>query len=128
MKIRKFLMLMGVLVALSPSVDAAPGEIEVGVLINRVIAGEDFVGEEVTITGIALNDTTANDRLVNIGTKATYDSSTYLNFVSVYDTSASIKKGKRVSMRVKVETASAHNLGQQQIVMIETAFLECVSC
>ena len=128
MKIKKLLMLMGVLMAFSPIVDAAPDEIEVGVFIDRVIAGEDFVGHEVTITGIALNDTTTNDRLVNIGTKATYESSSYLNFVSVYDTSASVKKGKRVSMRVKVETASAHKSGQQQFVMIETAFLECVSC
>jgi len=116
------------LTALSLPANSTPEEIEVGALIKRVIAGEDFSGKEIVVTGIALNQTTSGDRLVNIGTNETYKSRAYLNFVSVYDTSVTIKEGKYVSVRVQVETSMATKLGGKSTVLIESAFLECLSC
>jgi len=42
-------------------------EINVGVLINQVISGENFEGREIIISGVALNATEAG--LLNIGTQ-----------------------------------------------------------
>lgn len=128
MRTGTFIATLIILLGFSFTVGAVPDEIEVGAFIDRVIAGEDFADTEITVTGIALNQTTSQDHLVNIGTKETYQSGAYLNFVSVYDTSVTIEKGSHVTLRVSVETASAHNLGDQWAVLIETAFLECLSC
>ena len=108
--------------------ESAVEEIEVGVLIQRVIAGEDFSGKEIIVSGVALNQTTSRDRVVGIGTSETYNSSGYLNFVSVYDTTVMIKEGKNVSVRVLIETSMATKLGGKSVVMIESAFVECVAC
>ena len=113
---------------LSLPANSAPEEIKVGALIERVIDGEDFSGKEIIVSGVALNQTTSGDRLVNIGTDETFRSGAYLNFLSVYDTSVTIKEGKYVSVRVQVESSMAANLGGKATVLIESAFLECLSC
>lgn len=121
--------LLCVMCAVSPlTANSAPEEVEVGALIKRVIAGEDFSGKEIVLKGVALNQTTTGDRLVNIGTNETYKLRAYLNFVSVYDTSAMIKEGKHVIVRVLIETSMATKLGGKSTVMIESAFMECVAC
>lgn len=126
-KISGVLMFM-LIAAFSLTANATPEEIEVGALIKRVIDGEDFSGKEIIVSGVALNQTTSGDRLVNIGTNETYKSRAYLNFVSVYDTSVTIKEGKYVSVHVQVETSMATKLGGKSTVLIESAFLECLSC
>lgn len=103
-------------------------EVDVGNLINRVIAGEDFSGREIVISGVALNQTSSGDGLVNIGTNETYKSGAFLNFVSVYDTSVTIKEGKYVSVRVMIESSMATKMGGKSVVLIESAFVECIAC
>jgi len=112
----------------SSGAESAPRQYDVGALIDRVIAGEDFVGHEVTITGIALSSATSGDGLVNIGTVETYESDSYLSFVSVYGSNFSVEKGRRVTLNVKVERAFASELNGRWIVGIETVLLECLSC
>jgi hypothetical protein len=121
-------LLCGLLVVSSVAAQSAPEEIEVGALIERVISGEDFSGKEIILKGVALNQTTTGDHLVNIGTRETYQSGAHLNFVSVYDTSVTIKKGTYATVKVLVETSSAYNLGGQWTIVIETAYLECIAC
>ena len=108
--------------------NAETEQFDVGTLIDRVIAGEDFSGQELIISGVALNETTSWDRLVNVGTRATYQSGAYSNFVSVYDTSVKIEQGANVKIQVLVETSMATTMGGKSFVTIETAFRECVSC
>ena len=74
-------------------------EISVGILIERVIAGEDFSGQEIIVKGIALNETTSGDRLVNLGTMETFRSSAYENYVSIYDVDMVIRKGANIRVR-----------------------------
>jgi hypothetical protein len=103
-------------------------EIQVGALIDRVIAGEDFAGKKLIISGVALITTTTNERLVNLGTRKTHNSGAFENFVSVYDTDVLITQGKDVSVQVLIETSSAAKLGDRSFVMIESAFIGCVDC
>ena len=121
---------LAALILISPSVQAesSAAQIEVGALINRVIAGEDFSGKEIVVSGVALNKTSSADRLVNIGTNETYKSGAYLNFVSVYDVSVTINEGKYVSVRILIESSMATKMGKESVVLIESAFVECVSC
>jgi len=115
-------------ILLSAQADAETEQIDVGTLIDRVIAGEDFSNQEIVIIGVALNQTTSGDRLVNVGTRATYQSGAYSNLISVYDTSVKIEQGTNVKILVLVETSMAATLGGKSFVTIETAFRECVSC
>ena len=115
-------------ILLSVQAHAETEQVDVGSLIDRVIAGEDFSNQEIIISGVALNQTTTGDRLVNVGTRATYQSGAYLNFVSVYDTSVTIKEGANVKIRVFVEISRASTIGGNPTVMIETAFRRCLSC
>ena len=116
-------------VLLGVQVNAETEQIDVGTLIDRVIAGEDFSGQELIVSGVALNQTTSGEgRVVNVGTRETYKSGSYLNFVSVYDTSVTIKEGAVVRLLVAVEMSRAANLGGESYVMIDTAFRECLSC
>jgi len=115
-------------ILLSVQANAETEQIDVGTLIDRVIAGEDFSGQEMIIRGVALNKTTSGDRLVNIGTRESYQSGVYLNFVSVYDTSVTIREGAVVRIRVVVEMSRAATVGGTPTVLIETAFRECLSC
>lgn len=103
-------------------------EISVGVLIERVIAGENFSGREIIVSGVALNKTTSGDRLVNIGTMETFRSSAYENFISVYDVGVVIRKGATVRIRIYVDESSAAILGGKNFVVIETTYRDCVSC
>ena len=103
-------------------------EISVGILIERVIAGEDFSGQEIIVKGIALNETTSGDQLVNLGTMETFRSSAYENFVSVYDVGVVIRKGAKVRIRIYVDESSAAVLGGKNFVVIETTYRDCVSC
>ncbi len=112
----------------SVQANAEAEQIDVGTLIDRVIAGEDFSGQEIIISGVALNQTTSGDRLVNVGTRKTYQSGAYLNFVSVYDTNVIIKEGAVVRVRILVEMSRAVTSGGKSFVMIDTAFRECLSC
>lgn len=105
-----------------------PEEIIVGVLIERVIAGEDFSGQDIIVRGIALNETTSGGRLVNLGTMETFRSSAHENYVSIYDVGVVIKKGMNVRVLVHVEDSSAYVLGGKNIVLIETAYRNCVAC
>ncbi len=115
-------------VTLALPVNSSPEQIEVGALIERVIGGEEFSGKEIVVSGIALTQTSSGNDLLNIGTNATYKSGAYLNFISVYDTSVAIKEGKYVSVRIQIETSMATKLGGKSVVLIESAFLECLSC
>ena len=115
-------------VTLALPVNSSPEQIEVGALIKRVIGGEEFSGKEIVVSGIALTQTSSGNDLLNIGTSATYKSGAYLNFISVYDTSAVIKEGKYVSVRIQIETSMATKMGGKSVVLIESAFLECLSC
>ena len=103
-------------------------EISVGILIERVIAGEDFSGQEIIVKGIALNETTSGDRLINLGTMETFRSSAYENFVSVYDVGVVIRKGAKVRIRIYVDESSAAVLGGKKFVVIETTYRDCVAC
>ena len=117
-----------VTILFSVQASAETEQVDVGTFIDRVIAGENFSNQEIVISGVALNQTTSADRLVNVGTRATYQSGAYLNFVSVYDTSVTIKEGDNVRIRVLVETSMASTIGGKPTVLIETAFRECISC
>ena len=114
--------------ALSLPAKSSPEQIEVGALIKRVIGGEEFSGKEIVVSGIALTQTSSGNDLLNIGTNATYKSGAYLNFISVYDTSVAIKEGKYVSVRIQIESSMATKMGGKSVVLIESAFLECLSC
>lgn len=107
---------------------AGPEEIDVGLLIERVISGEDFSGRELVITGVALNQSTPQDDLVTLATPDTYRSNVYDNFVSVYDTSVIIEKGAVVRVRVHVEQSFFVAVGAKRFVAIQTEFRECLSC
>ena len=107
---------------------AAVEQIEVGALIQRVIAGEDFSGKEVTVTGVSLNRTTTGMGLLNVGTPETYRSQYFENYVSVYDTPIILPEGKRVAIRISIESSIAAKIGGKSIVTIEAAFLECIKC
>jgi hypothetical protein len=129
MKIRSLLAIGVMIFAASMSLaDSAIEEIDVGDLIERVIAGEDFSGKEIIVSGVALNQTTSGARLVNVGTSDTYNSSSYTNYVSVYDTTVMIKKGKNVSLRILVDTSMATKIGGKSFVVIESAFVKCIVC
>lgn len=107
---------------------ADPEEIDVGDFINRVVQGEDFSGQQVLLTGVALGDVSSGDRLLNIGTLSTYSSGAYENYVSVYDTTQNIRKGSRVVMLIEVESSSGYELGGKGIVLIEAVYQSCQSC
>lgn len=107
---------------------ADPEEIDVGDFINRVVQGEDFSGQQVLLTGVALGDVSSGDRLLNIGTLSTYSSGAYENYVSVYDTTPNIRKGSRVVMLIEVESSSGYELGGKGIVLIEAVYQSCQSC
>ncbi len=117
-----------VTILFSVQASAETEQVDVGTFIDRVIAGENFSNQEIVISGVALNQTTSADRLVNVGTRATYQSGAYLNFVSVYDTNVIIKEGAVVRVRVVVEMSRAVTSGGKSFVMIDTAFRECLSC
>ena len=121
-----FVIMLSVTLALP--VNSSPEQIEVGALIERVIGGEEFSGKEIVVGGIALTRTSSGNDLLNIGTSATYKSGAYLNFISVYDTSVAVKEGKYVLVRIQIETSMATKLGGKSVVLIESAFLECLSC
>jgi hypothetical protein len=106
-------------------VNSAKGEdgdaldLNCGELISRVMAGEDFAGRELIISGTALNDTESG--LVNVGTHATYRSKSFDNFVSVYEVGEHVKAGSHVWFRVKVEESSAARMPDGAIfVLIDT--------
>jgi len=113
----------------NPAVDASPpesvGEAEDVVeitaddLISRVIAGEDFAGQRLTISGVALSD--VQDGLVNVGTRADYDAESFDNFVSVYGVDATIREGEDVELTAVVESSSASDIGGQTFVLIEAS-------
>ena len=103
-------------------------ELDVGSFISQVTQGEDFSGTEIVLSGIALTNVSGGDKLVNIGTQATYNSGAYENFVSVYDVTSNVRKGSQITVRVKVDSAEGYELGGKNIVLIETNFLSCVSC
>lgn len=107
---------------------ADPEKIDVGDFINRVVQGEDFSGQQVLLTGVALGDVSSGDRLLNIGTLSTYSSGAYENYVSVYDTTPNIRKGSRVVMLIEVESSSGYELGGKGIVLIEAVYQSCQSC
>ncbi len=115
-------------ILLAVQANAETEQIDVGTLIDRVIAGEDFSGQVIILSGVALNQTTSRDRLVAVGTRATYQSGAYSNLISVYDTSVKIEKGTNVKILVLVEISMAATLGGKSFVTIETAFRECISC
>lgn len=94
-------------------------------LINLVLGGEDFAGQTLTVSGVALNDTEGG--LVNVGTQETYRSGVYENFISVYDVPMQVKAGTSVRVRVIVESSSATEFPNgKTFVVLESAFLELV--
>ncbi|MGJ3247132.1 MAG: hypothetical protein ACFE0I_13810 [Elainellaceae cyanobacterium] len=87
--------------------------------MSRVIAGEDFAGQQLTISGVALSD--VQDGLVNVGTRADYDAKSFDNFVSVYGVDAVIREGQDVELTAVVESSSASDIGGQTFVLIEAS-------
>ena len=76
-----------------------------------------------TLAGIALNATEGG--LVNLGTRDTYRSGVFENFVSVYDVTRQVRPGSEVRFHVTVESSRAVKLPNGSIlVLIETACLE----
>jgi hypothetical protein len=96
-------------------------EMSAGTMISRVIAGTDFSGRTLVVSGYALNRTDGG--LVNVGRSQDLSSARVLNFVSVYDVPKTIPAGSKVRFRVHVETSRAIKLpGGETAVLIETAF------
>ena len=98
----------------------------IGDLIERVIDGEDFTGKEIDVRGVVLDQTDSG--LVSLGTRATYQSAGYLNFISVYETSMTLRKGSDVTLRIMVEMSRGSKVGDQSVVMFDSAFVKCLSC
>ena len=104
--------------------DEYPGRIGVGQLIESVISGEDFVGKEFVISGIALSSTQFNNTgstgggVLHVGTKATYQSGVYTNFVSIYGVTSAIAEGDNVLIWVSVEESSATKIGSETYISI----------
>lgn len=107
---------------------AAQDSLTVDALIDRVISGEDFTDRTLIVSGVALNASTATNSLLNLGSRETFESGRFLNFISVYDTSANIAEGQFVRIRVLVETSQATKVGGESVVAIETVFEKCISC
>lgn len=101
---------------------------DVSSFIDRVIEGEDYSGQEVVIRGIALGEVSDGDRLVNIGTQATYNSGAYENFVSVYDVATDVREGNQITMRIKIDSTAGYELGGKNFVLIEATYKACTSC
>jgi hypothetical protein len=91
--------------------------LECGELIQRIADGEDFAGQVLTISGIALGD--ANGGLLNIGTRKTFESHVFENFVSVYEVSRYVTEGTPVTLRVRVERSFAVTMEGKRFVTIE---------
>ena len=103
-------------------------EINVGTLIDRVIAGEDFAGQELVLSAVVLDGGSSGSGLLNLGTRETYRSGSFDNYVSVRASSRVLKKGTSARIRVKVKESSAYRIGGETFVIIETVFLECLEC
>jgi len=104
-----------------PSKTEGALEMSAGKMISRVIAGTDFSGRTLVVSGYALNRTDGG--LVNVGRSQDLSSARVLNFVSVYDVPKTIPAGSKVRFRVHVETSRAIKLpGGETAVLIETAF------
>lgn len=92
-------------------------EITAGDLISKVIAGENFEGQQLSISGVAFSD--MQDGLVNMGTRADYNAESFDNFISVYEVDAAIQEGQDVELTAIVESSSASDIGGQTFVLIE---------
>ena len=102
--------------------------IPVGELIKKVISGKNYAGKEITVSGIALNQTNSGSSLLNLATPKTFKSGVYKNFISIYGVQEKIGKGNTVVIRIKVEESISTKMGKEDIVLVESAFLECFSC
>ena len=93
-----------------------------------MIAGEDFAGRELILSGVVLDGGSSGPGLINLATQETYRSLSHDNFVSIYESTVVLPKGTRARIRIKVEESSGHHLGGKNFVIINTAFRECLSC
>ena len=122
------LLLIVIFLSMTSTLYAETQNLNVGSLIKMVIAGEDFVGQELIISGTVLSDVGIDSGLINLGTQDTYRSSSYVNFVSIYESKVALRKGTRVKIRVKVEKTSNNKINGTDHVIIDTVFLQCQSC
>jgi len=108
-------------VASDPGVNkaVAVSTMQCGEFIRRVAAGEDFSGQEMNITGVALNDTESG--LVNVGARDAYKSKFPNNFISVYEVPRHVQAGAFVRFKVRVETSRA--ITTKGFVLIDTEYV-----
>jgi hypothetical protein len=96
--------------------------------IRSVIAGQDFEGQDIILSGYVLDGNSSGSGLINLGTLETYQSSSYENFISIYESPISLPEGMPAVFRVKIRSSSAMSIGGTSLVIIETVFSECLSC
>ena len=102
--------------------------LDVETLIANIISGIDYSGQEIFLSGVALSASGPNEKLINLGSQQTYESGRKDNYVAVYDVGVNIAKGTAVTLKIHIEVSYAAKLGEETFVMIESTFLECVSC
>ncbi|WP_319408816.1 hypothetical protein [uncultured Desulfosarcina sp.] len=127
MKFIRFFIL-AIILTLASYAHADTQKIDVGTLIKRVIEGENFVGQELILSGVVLVGSSSGSGLINLGTQETYRSSTYVNFVSIYESTIALHDGTLALIRVEVEESSCNKIGDTNYVIIETVFRQCLSC
>lgn len=89
---------------------------EAGELIRAVQSGRDFTGRILELTGIALAD--QDQGLVNLGSRSTFRSQYYLNFVSVFGVRRPIQEGQLLSVRVKVTMCNRLEMPTGVVVVV----------
>lgn len=97
--------------------------IEADQLIQSVANGTDYVGKQIRISGVALNNTESG--LVNIGSADTYRSGVYTNYISVYEVDRLVTKGSRIRFRVLIEDQRAVKLQNgSTMVLIDSKMID----
>ena len=102
--------------------------LDVETLIANVISGIDYSGQEIFLSGVALSASNPDQKLLNVGSRQTYQSGEYDNYVAVHDVAVNIAKGIPVTVKIRIEASYAAKMGEETFVMIEGRLLECVSC
>ncbi|BBO74352.1 hypothetical protein DSCW_17690 [Desulfosarcina widdelii] len=121
------LILVLIITVITPSF-AEQIEIEIGEMIDRVIAGEDFSGKDIILTGIVLAGGGTDSGLINLGTKKIYNSGSYDNFASIYETEMLLREGSKAKILVHIESSELHRINSKDFVIIETLYKKCIKC
>jgi hypothetical protein len=110
------------------SLGEAETTMDAGTVIQNVIAGMNYSGNDMIVRGIAFPATGDDRKLVNVGSPQAYESGNFAHYISVYGAGIHVEKGTPVTLEIHIDRSFGAKVGEDTFVIIESKLLKCISC